>query len=59
MGNTNRRYTAEFRQEAVDYALDSPSVVGAAQDLGIPEATLHAWVQKAKRHGKNAARLLR
>ncbi len=49
MTNKQRTYTKEFRQEAVQFALNSPSVLKAAQDLGIPEATLHTGVQKAKR----------
>jgi transposase len=47
----NRSYTPEFKREAVQLALDSSSVSSAAQDLGIPEATLHVWVQKAKKSG--------
>ena len=46
-----RKYTPEFKQEAVQLALNSPSVLSAAKDLGMPEATLHTWVQKAKRYG--------
>lgn len=49
-----RKYTPEFKQEAVRLALNSPSVLSAAQSLGMPEATLHTWVQKAKRTGEVA-----
>lgn len=52
MSNKSRRYTPEFKQDAVHFALNAKSVVSAAHDLGIPEATLHAWVAKAKRKGE-------
>lgn len=48
-----RQYTPAFKQEAVQLALNSPSVLSAAKDLGIPEAKLHTWVQKAKRSGED------
>jgi len=51
MSKSNRTYTKEFIQEAVRLAINSPSVTGAAKDLGIPEATLHTWVHKAKKTG--------
>lgn len=31
--------------------IKSASVLKAANTLGMPEATLHSWVQKAKRSG--------
>lgn len=52
MSNKPRTYTKEFRREAVQFALNSLSILKAAQDLGMPEATLHTWVQKAKRSGE-------
>lgn len=52
MTNKARKYTPEFKQEAVELALNSPSVLSAAKDLDMPEATLHVWVQNAKRSGK-------
>jgi transposase len=48
MSKKCRRYSAEFKQEAVKLALHSPSVSGAAKELGIPEPTLHTWVVKLK-----------
>jgi len=51
MTKKSRSYTTEFKREAVQLALNSESVVSAARDLGIPEPTLHAWIQKAKRTG--------
>ncbi len=52
MSKSTRNYTPEFKREAVSLALNSPSVVQAARDLGIPEATLHTWVHKAKQMGE-------
>lgn len=54
MSNQNRNYTQEFKKEAIKLALNSPSVTSAANALGIPEATLHSWVQKARRSGEEA-----
>ena len=34
--SNSRKYAAEFKREAVQLALNSPSIVGAAKDLGIP-----------------------
>jgi len=52
MTKSTRSYTAEFKREAVELALNSSSIVQAAKDLGMPEATLHTWVHKAKKMGK-------
>ena len=43
-----RKYTKEFRQEAVNLALKSPSITHTAKELGIPMPTLHAWIQQLK-----------
>ena len=48
MSKQCRRYSAEFKQEAVKLALNSPSVSGVAKELGIPDPTLHTWVVKLK-----------
>lgn len=48
MSKRVRRYTLEFKQEAVRLALNSVSICAAAKDLGIPEPTLHTWVAKLK-----------
>ena len=53
MTTRSRKYTPEFKREAVQFALNAPSIVSAAKDLGIPEATLHTWVYKAKRSGES------
>ncbi len=49
-----RKYTKEFRQEAVQLALKSSSVPSTAKSLGIPEATLHTWIHTLKKKGKLA-----
>lgn len=51
MSRKTRNYTSEFRQGAIELALNSNSVTDAAKSLGIPEATLHTWVNKAKQQG--------
>lgn len=52
MSNQLRSYTPAFKQEAVSYALTTTSVAQAAKDLGIPDATLYSWVEKAKQLGE-------
>lgn len=52
MSKPTRSYTREFKDEAVKLALNSSSIAQAARDLGMPEPTLHTWVQKAKRSGE-------
>lgn len=47
-----RSYTKEFKQESIRLALNSPSVVSVAHDIGIPAATLHSWIYKAKQRGE-------
>lgn len=46
-----KRYTKEFKQEAVSLALKSPSVGHTAKELGIPPATLNTWVHNLKKKG--------
>lgn len=52
MARKVRRYTPEFKQEAVYLALKSDSVVNTAKSLGLPPATLHTWIQSLKKKGK-------
>ncbi len=52
MARKVRRYTSEFKQEAVHLALKSASVVNTAKSLGLPAATLHTWMQDLKKKGK-------
>lgn len=53
---SNKRYTDEFRAEAVKQVLERGfTVVDVAARIGIPKHTLYDWVQKAKKAGKAAA----
>ena len=54
-----RRYTQEFKDEAVKLALDTSSIGQAAKDLGLPVSTLHSWINQSKLlvldpHAKNS-----
>ena len=51
MARTVRKYTKEFKQEAVNLALKSPSIFNTANELGIPVATLHTWIHTLKKKG--------
>jgi len=48
MVKKNRKYTSEFKQEAVRLALKNPNISDAAKSLGIPMATLHGWINTLK-----------
>jgi len=52
MTRSVRKYTKEFKQEAINLALKSPSVEKTANELGIPPATLHTWIYALKSKGK-------
>ena len=44
---SKRKYTNEFKQEAVKLALESGlSKAQVARDLGIRDSLLHAWINK-------------
>jgi transposase len=68
MTRSVRKYTKEFKEEAVSLALKSPSVSKTASELGIPMPTLHSWilqfkskntpVVKDKNNSKNVAALI-
>ncbi len=45
---TRRRYTLEYKQEAVRLVLSGQRVAAAAKALGIVEQTLANWVKAAK-----------
>lgn len=51
MSKKLRHYTEEYKSEAIQLALSSESISGTAKTLGMPEATLHGWVNKAKNQG--------
>jgi transposase len=54
MTRSIRKYTKEFKQEAINLALKSPSVDGTAKELGIPTATLYTWIYALKKKGNIA-----
>lgn len=55
MSKQLRKYTKEFKQEAINLALKSPSINQTAQELGIPTATLHTWLHTLKKVGQLTA----
>ena len=53
MGRARKKYTQEYKDEAVELVISSGRpIVEIARDLGINEATLGGWVSKAKESGK-------
>ncbi len=54
MTRSVRKYTKEFKQEAIHLALKSPSIDTTAKELGIPTATLHSWIHVLKKKGNIA-----
>lgn len=49
MSSSRRRYTAEFKAEAVRLlAASGKPAAQIARELGINEQTLHSWKQKAR-----------
>ncbi|WP_443045196.1 transposase [Streptomyces sp. NBC_00145] len=47
--NTSKRYTAEFKRDAVALALSSAkTVTEVARDLGVSPEGLRNWVKQAK-----------
>lgn len=49
-----RKYTKEFKQEAVNLALKSSNITRTAEELGIPPATLHTWIHTLKKKSNSA-----
>jgi transposase len=53
VGQARKKYTQEYRDEAVELVVSSGRPVAEiARDLGINEATLGNWVNRAKQAGK-------
>lgn len=48
MTKSVRKYTKEFKQEAVNLAFKLPSISKAAEELGVPIPTLHTWIKQFK-----------
>ena len=47
MTKSKKNYTEDFKKDAINLVLKSPSVKYAADSLGIPESTLATWVKNA------------
>ena len=49
MGSTRRRFTDEYKAEAVDFVLDgNRSIAEVARNIGVHEMTLGKWVKKVR-----------
>ena len=52
---TRRRFTQEYKDQAVSLVLDSGrSIAEVAKGIGVHEMTLGKWVRKAKESGRSA-----
>jgi transposase len=52
MGSTRRKFTPEFKAEAVELVVNSGKPISEiARDLGISDGTLGNWVKAAKKRG--------
>ncbi|MCA1702025.1 MAG: transposase, partial [Actinobacteria bacterium] len=50
---TRRRFTQEYKDQAVSLVLDSGrSIADVAKSIGVHEMTLGKWVKKAKDSGQ-------
>jgi transposase len=53
MGSTRRRFTPEYKAEAVQFVISSSRPIAeVARNLGIVEGTLGNWVAKARENGE-------
>ena len=53
MGSTRRKFTPEFKAEAVELVIKSGKPIAeVARDLGIGDGTLGNWVKAAKKRGE-------
>jgi transposase len=49
MGSTRRRFTEEYKTQAVAFVIDDHrSIAEVARNIGVHELTLGKWVKKAK-----------
>jgi transposase len=52
MGSTRRKFTPEFKAEAVELLINSGKPVAEiSRNLGISDGTLGSWVKAAKKRG--------
>jgi transposase len=50
MGSTRRRFTQEYKDQAVAFVIDDRrSIVEVANNIGVHQVTLGKWVRKARR----------
>jgi transposase len=55
MGSTRRRFTEEYKAQAVSFVIDDHRPVAeVARNIGVHEMTLGKWVKKAKDSGEPA-----
>jgi transposase len=53
VGSTRRRFTPEYKGEAVQFVISSGKPIAeVARNLGIVETTLGNWVAKARENGE-------
>ena len=51
MSKSRRTFTAEFKQDAVEYYYSSgKSIKDAADDIKVSQSALNNWIQNAKKH---------
>jgi transposase len=49
MGSTRRRFTEEYKDQAVAFVIDGDrSIADVARNIGVHEMTLGKWVKKAR-----------
>jgi transposase len=49
MGSTRRRFTEEYKEQAVAFVIDGHrSIVDVARNIGVHEMTLGKWVKRAR-----------
>lgn len=55
MGSTRRRFTDEYKAQAVAFVIyDGRSIAEVSGNIGVAEATLGRWVKKARESGELA-----
>jgi transposase len=52
MGSTRRRFTEEYKSQAVAFVIDDGRAIAeVARNIGVHEMTLGKWVKKARESG--------
>lgn len=52
MGSTRRRFTEEYKSQAVAFVIDDGRAIAeVARNIGVHEMTLEKWVKKARESG--------